>query len=235
MYINMFNRPLRLTRPLPTVTSVTPVRTSPRTMPRTRPTENLDRVPTESRQSPDSPTVVNRQSPTEPDRAQASYRKVPCMDSVRLCQAVNRQTDRPTDRQPGLNPRPPRAGPRPLRIHHPQVVGGGCYKMTSISGVPLRPRQRVTPQWTDSSIDSSSRLWRHAFDSATIEEERLIPARAADRDGELDQSGSSSERARKRLFELLQRGANHDHSELRRMLHTVHNVAQAGEHRDSRR
>ena len=40
-----------------------------------RPTEHPDRVPTESRQSPDSPTVVNRQSPTEPDRAQASSRQ----------------------------------------------------------------------------------------------------------------------------------------------------------------
>ena len=66
---------------------------------RQRLTEADSCQPTESRQSPDSPTVVNRQSPTEPDRAQASSRQVPCSRSVRLCQAVNRQTDRPTDRQ----------------------------------------------------------------------------------------------------------------------------------------
>ena len=69
----------------------------------TRPTENLDpesRQWTESRQSADSLTVVNRQSPTEPDRAQASYRQVPCMHSVRLCQVVNRQTALSCARRP---------------------------------------------------------------------------------------------------------------------------------------
>ena len=61
------------------------------------------RILTESRQSPDRVPTVRQLStdrvPTEPDRAQASSRQSPCSSSVRLCQAVNRQTDRPTDRQ----------------------------------------------------------------------------------------------------------------------------------------
>ena len=65
-----------------------------------RPTENPDRIPTESRQSPDSPTVVNRQSPTEPDRAQASSRHSLDSDYARvLSGCVKLSIDRPTDRQ----------------------------------------------------------------------------------------------------------------------------------------
>ena len=76
-----------------------------------RPTENPDRVPTESRQSPDSPTVVNRQSP---DRARQSSGLISTVTMLVLCQAVSscqstdRQTDTPTDRHTD----------RPCQSHH---------------------------------------------------------------------------------------------------------------------
>ena len=70
---------------------------SPGSTDRQRIPSSRDRVPTESQQSPDSPTVVNRQSPTEVRQCLTEAGPAPCLSHVRLCQSVNRQTD--TDRQ----------------------------------------------------------------------------------------------------------------------------------------